>query len=88
MKPDVYPSVLETARAYRTGETTASATVESLLDSIESHDQKLGAFQSVYADDARAAAEAADQAMRTGHRIGPFHGIPSPSRTSWTWRVA
>ena len=76
MKPDVYASVLEVAQAYRTGETTASTTVAALLDRIETHDRTLGAFQSVYADDARAAAEAADQAMRTGHRIGPFHGIP------------
>ena len=76
MKPDVYASVLEVAQAYRTGETTASTTVAALLDRIETHDRTLGAFQSVYADDARAAAKAADQAMRTGHRIGPFHGIP------------
>jgi aspartyl-tRNA(Asn)/glutamyl-tRNA(Gln) amidotransferase subunit A len=30
----------------------------------------------VYTEDAMAAAEAADKALASGHRIGPFHGIP------------
>src|SRR5258708_6933796 len=50
--------------------------VEALLSRIEAHNPKLHAFIDVYADDARLAAEAADKAMRSGHRVGPLHGVP------------
>ena len=50
--------------------------VEALLDRIGAQDQKLHAFVEVYGDAARLAAEAADKAIRAGHRIGPLHGIP------------
>jgi aspartyl-tRNA(Asn)/glutamyl-tRNA(Gln) amidotransferase subunit A len=50
--------------------------VETLLTRIRAKDQKLHAFVEVYADEARLAAEAADKAIRSGHRIGPLHGIP------------
>src|SRR5207248_6083344 len=33
-------------------------------------------YVDVYADDARLAAEAADKAIRSGHRVGPLHGVP------------
>jgi aspartyl-tRNA(Asn)/glutamyl-tRNA(Gln) amidotransferase subunit A len=50
--------------------------VEALLDRIQAKDQKLHAFVEVYRDEARLAAEAADKAIRSGHAIGPLHGIP------------
>jgi aspartyl-tRNA(Asn)/glutamyl-tRNA(Gln) amidotransferase subunit A len=50
--------------------------VDALLTRIHAKDQKLHAFLEVYADEARLAAEAADKAIRSGHRIGPLHGIP------------
>jgi aspartyl-tRNA(Asn)/glutamyl-tRNA(Gln) amidotransferase subunit A len=50
--------------------------VDALLDKIASKDPKLHAFVEVYAEDARLAAEAADKALRSGHGIGPLHGIP------------
>ena len=50
--------------------------VDALLARIKAQDQKLHAFVEVYADEARLAAEAADKAIRSGHRIGPWHGIP------------
>jgi aspartyl-tRNA(Asn)/glutamyl-tRNA(Gln) amidotransferase subunit A len=50
--------------------------VNALLARIHAKDQKLHAFVEVYADEARLAAEAADKAIRSGHRIGPLHGIP------------
>ena len=50
--------------------------VDALLARIRAKDQKLHAFVEVYADEARLAAEAADKAIRSGHRIGPLHGIP------------
>jgi aspartyl-tRNA(Asn)/glutamyl-tRNA(Gln) amidotransferase subunit A len=50
--------------------------VDTLLDRIKADDPKLRAFVEVYAEDARLAAEAADKAIRSGHAIGPLHGIP------------
>src|SRR5712692_11029181 len=52
------------------------AVVEALLARIAEHDAKLHAFIDVYADDARLAAEAADKAIRSGHMVGPLHGVP------------
>ena len=45
-------------------------------DRIESLDGKLGAYQAVYADEARELARGAQAAIRSGQIIGPFHGIP------------
>src|SRR6266567_3340785 len=50
--------------------------VEALLTRIAAHNEKLHAFIDVYADDARLAAEAADKAIRSGHAVGPLHGVP------------
>src|SRR5271154_4796378 len=52
------------------------AIVEALLARIAVHDPKLHAFIDVYAEDARLAAEAADKAIRSGHAVGPLHGVP------------
>ena len=49
---------------------------EAYLDRIRTREPKLQAFVEVYAEDARQAAEAADLAIRSGHAIGPLHGIP------------
>jgi len=58
------------------GEITPVDLVEGYLDRIARYDAKLHAYIDVYADEARAAAHAAAAAMASGHRIGPFHGIP------------
>lgn len=52
------------------------AVVDALLERIRSLDPKLQAFIDVYTDDARLAAEAADKAVRSGHPVGPLHGVP------------
>jgi aspartyl-tRNA(Asn)/glutamyl-tRNA(Gln) amidotransferase subunit A len=52
------------------------ALVDGYLARIAAREPKLQAFVEVYADDARLAAEAADKAMRSGHAVGPLHGIP------------
>ncbi|MDB5591925.1 amidase [Enterovirga sp.] len=49
---------------------------EAYLDRIRRQEPKLQAFVEVYADEARQAAQAADLAIRSGHAIGPLHGIP------------
>lgn len=50
--------------------------VEDCLARIEKLEPKLQAFVEVYAAEARLAAEAADKAIRSGHAVGPLHGIP------------
>ena len=50
--------------------------VDAALERIHQADGKLHAFVEVYDKEARLAAEAADKAIRAGHRIGPLHGIP------------
>ena len=50
--------------------------MDALLARIATHNPKLHAFVEVYAPEARLAAEAADKAIRSGHAVGPWHGIP------------
>jgi aspartyl-tRNA(Asn)/glutamyl-tRNA(Gln) amidotransferase subunit A len=50
--------------------------VDEYLTRIERLEPKLQAFVSVNAANARLAAEAADKAIRSGHAVGPLHGIP------------
>jgi aspartyl-tRNA(Asn)/glutamyl-tRNA(Gln) amidotransferase subunit A len=50
--------------------------VEDCLARIERLEPELHAFTEVYAADARLAAEAADKAIRSGHAVGPLHGVP------------
>ncbi|HVW72553.1 MAG TPA: amidase [Rhizomicrobium sp.] len=50
--------------------------VEAHLARIAALEPRLQAFVAVYGGDARLAAEAADKAIRSGHGLGPLHGIP------------
>jgi aspartyl-tRNA(Asn)/glutamyl-tRNA(Gln) amidotransferase subunit A len=50
--------------------------VAAMLDRIAAREPKLQAFTEVFADDARLAAEGADRAIRSGHAVGPLHGVP------------
>ena len=50
--------------------------VDDCLSRIDRLEPRLRAFVSVTAADARLAAEAADKAIRSGHAVGPLHGIP------------
>jgi aspartyl-tRNA(Asn)/glutamyl-tRNA(Gln) amidotransferase subunit A len=50
--------------------------VSACLERIAKLDSKLKAFVEVHEKEARLAAEAADKAIRSGHAVGPLHGIP------------
>ncbi len=50
--------------------------VDALLARIAKLDPRLHAWIEVFADDARAAAQAADKAIRSGQALGPLHGVP------------
>ena len=62
--------------ALAAGELSCAALLDSLLERIARDDAKLHAFVHVYAEEARAAAAAADEARRAGRALGPLHGIP------------
>src|SRR5260370_10528369 len=49
---------------------------DALLARTDRLDGTLQAFIALYAKEARLAAEAADKAIRSGHPVGPLHGIP------------
>ena len=71
-----YYSIADLAVAYAEHRLDPATVVDSLLSRIESKDPQLGAFQVLYAEEARRAARASSELLATGHRIGPFHGIP------------
>jgi aspartyl-tRNA(Asn)/glutamyl-tRNA(Gln) amidotransferase subunit A len=71
-----YLTVHQLSAALRSRRLSSSELVNTLLDRIATHDQKLHAFVALYPDEARLAAEAADKAIRAGHAVGPLHGIP------------
>lgn len=50
--------------------------VDHYLDRIDRHEPTLGAFITVFADEARAAAAAADDATAGGNDVGILHGLP------------
>ena len=78
-KPDLndpFGSIDTLSESFRQGVLTPSNVMEAHLQRIEIHDPKLGAYQALYVDAALFAADAASKAIASGHRIGPFHGIP------------
>lgn len=78
-KPDLndpFGSIDTLSESFRQRVLTPSNVMEAHLQRIEIHDPKLGAYQALYVDAALFAADAASKAIASGHRIGPFHGIP------------
>jgi aspartyl-tRNA(Asn)/glutamyl-tRNA(Gln) amidotransferase subunit A len=49
---------------------------EAYLARIEAQQPRMHAYVEVYAQDARMAAQAAEAAIRSGHAVGPLHGVP------------
>jgi aspartyl-tRNA(Asn)/glutamyl-tRNA(Gln) amidotransferase subunit A len=70
-----WATVAELSRAFEERTLTPVDAVEALLERIRKR-EALHAFIAVYEHDARLAAEAADRAIRSGHRVGPLHGVP------------
>jgi aspartyl-tRNA(Asn)/glutamyl-tRNA(Gln) amidotransferase subunit A len=50
--------------------------IDATIAKIRDNEPKLHAFVETYLDEARLAAEGADKAIRSGHAVGPFHGVP------------
>ena len=72
----VWATVAELSRAFGERALSPVAAVDALLERIRKRDPALHAYIAVYETDARLAAEAADRAIRAGHRVGPLHGVP------------
>ncbi len=62
--------------------------VEDCLARIARLEPRLHSFVAVHAAEARLAAEAADKAIRSGHAVGPLHGIPVALRRAIRRRAA
>jgi aspartyl-tRNA(Asn)/glutamyl-tRNA(Gln) amidotransferase subunit A len=73
---DVQRPIHELAAAFARGETTPSAVTDAYLARIEKLDARVGAYITVTADEARAAAAAADRRYREGRPRGPLDGAP------------
>jgi aspartyl-tRNA(Asn)/glutamyl-tRNA(Gln) amidotransferase subunit A len=71
-----FATIGDLARRYRDASVGPVEVVAHFLERIDRLDGRLGAWQSVYADGARQAAAGAEAALRSGHVVGPFHGIP------------
>ena len=71
-----YAPIHELAARIASGEVTSALLVECYLQRIGRLDEKYHAFVEVYADEARAAAQAADRAFKAGKARGALHGIP------------
>ena len=69
-------SLAALADAFRAGTAKPSEVMRAQLDRIERLEPKIGAFQAIYAEEAMMAAEASDRLFASGHRVGPFQGIP------------
>jgi aspartyl-tRNA(Asn)/glutamyl-tRNA(Gln) amidotransferase subunit A len=71
----VWSGVAQLSAAYQRREVSPVDVVDALLARIKKR-ESLQAFIAVYEAEARLAAEAADRALRSGHRVGPLHGVP------------
>ena len=72
----VWATVAELSKAFGARTLSPVDAVEALLERIRRRDPALHAFIAVYPAEARLAAEGADRAIRSGHCMGPLHGVP------------
>ena len=70
--------VTELAEAFRNRSSSPSEAVEQCLKKIDEVDSSIKAWQSVFAEEALAAAKIADQAFTSGEAQGPFLGFRLP----------
>jgi len=71
-----YQTITELARQIQARTLSPVALTEHFLARIAALNDRLGAFRLVLAERARAEAEAAEAALRSGRTVGPLHGIP------------
>src|SRR5687768_7415524 len=76
MTDPAFATVSELSAAFGSRALSPVDVTDALLGRIERLNPTLHAFIDVYAADARMGAEAADRAIRSGHSVGPLHGVP------------
>jgi aspartyl-tRNA(Asn)/glutamyl-tRNA(Gln) amidotransferase subunit A len=69
-------SIIELSRRLAAGEVSSSDVTDACLARIAEDNDRLNAFITVLADQARADARRADLEMAAGRRRGPLHGVP------------
>ncbi|WP_426571782.1 Asp-tRNA(Asn)/Glu-tRNA(Gln) amidotransferase subunit GatA [Aquihabitans sp. McL0605] len=69
-------TALGIAAAIRSGERSAVDVIDAHLAAIEAAEPTIHAFNTVTADEARAAAAAVDRALASGQPVGPLAGVP------------
>ncbi len=71
-----YKSATEIALLIRQRQLSPVEVIDAFLDRIEARNPSINAFIFVGAEDARAAAKEAEQAVMKGSDLGPLHGVP------------
>jgi len=71
-----FKTLVELSAAIAAGRVSPVDVMDDCLARIDRLDPKLQAFISIDRAAARLAAEGADRTIRSGHQIGPLHGIP------------
>jgi len=71
-----FATVAELSAAFTRRALSPVEVVDALVARIDRLNPRLHAFIDVYPAEARLAAEAADKAIRSGHAVGPLHGVP------------
>jgi aspartyl-tRNA(Asn)/glutamyl-tRNA(Gln) amidotransferase subunit A len=75
--PDIANLTLsEAAARMQAGDVSSAELVDACLARIALTNDVLEAYITVFAEEAREVARAADAMRRAGHRLGPLHGIP------------
>lgn len=72
----MFATVTDLANRFAADDETPPDALEDVLARITRLDPALEAWQVVYEAEARSLAEAAAARQRTGHRLGPFDGVP------------
>ncbi len=68
--------LVQLARAIKRREVSPVDVVEATLARIDAVNPKLGAYISVFAEQARQVAKASETMIAAGHDLGPLHGVP------------
>ncbi|MGH3441447.1 MAG: amidase, partial [Nitriliruptorales bacterium] len=69
-------TLTEAARRVAGKDVSPVELVDACLERIDQVDDRLRAFITVYAEQAREVAGASAQLVAAGHRLGPLHGVP------------
>ena len=69
-------SLVEVSDLIRDRQVSSRQVTEALLGRIERLEPRINAYISVQPEQALAAADAADAALRAGRHLGPLHGVP------------